>query len=133
MEIREYRGYDEGEILSLYERVGWRAYTSRPEVLRKGFEGSLLKLAAYEGGKLLGLVRVVGDGQTVVFIQDLLVVPEHQRKGIGSALLKAVLGQYSHVSQILLITDESPETRAFYEVNGFCSLAGKGCCGFMKA
>ena len=119
MKIREYKNYDEGPILSLYESVGWRAYTSRPEVVRKGVEGSLLKLAAYEGGELLGLVRVVGDGQTIVFIQNLLVAPEHQRKGGGSAFLKAVLDRFSHVRQVLPITDENPETKAFYEANGF--------------
>lgn len=38
MEIREYRTYNEAEILPLYESVGWTAYTDHPEVLRKGFE-----------------------------------------------------------------------------------------------
>ena len=46
MEIREYKAYNEAEILSLYTSVGWTAYTDYPEVLRKGFENSLLILAA---------------------------------------------------------------------------------------
>ena len=49
MEIREYKTYNESEILRLYTSVGWTAYTDQPEVLRKGFEGSMLTLAAYEG------------------------------------------------------------------------------------
>ena len=97
MEIRAYQTYNEGEILSLYNSVGWTAYTAHPEVLHKGFDHSLLTLAAYEGEQLLGIIRVVGDGYTIVFVQDLLVFPEHQRKGIGSALLQAVLNQYRHV------------------------------------
>lgn len=48
MEIREYKTYHEDEILSLYASVGWTAYTGDPDVLRKGFENSLLILAAYE-------------------------------------------------------------------------------------
>ena len=48
MEIREYRQYDEREILPLYASVGWTAYTDQPETLRRGFENSLLTLAAYE-------------------------------------------------------------------------------------
>ena len=35
MEIREYRAYNEEEILSLYASVGWTAYTDQPEVLKK--------------------------------------------------------------------------------------------------
>ena len=33
MEIRAYQTYNEGEILSLYNSVGWTAYTAHPEVL----------------------------------------------------------------------------------------------------
>ena len=72
MEIRNYEVYKEPEILNLYTSVGWTAYTCDPKTLKMGFSHSLLILAAYEGEKLLGLVRVVGDGFTVVLIQDLL-------------------------------------------------------------
>jgi GNAT superfamily N-acetyltransferase len=132
MEISEYRTYKEAEILPLYESVGWTAYTDQPEVLRKGFENSLLTLAAYEGDQLLGIIRAVGDGYTVVFVQDILVFPEHQRKGIGTALLKALLDGYSHVRQIELATDNTPKTIAFYKSMGFCELSKIGCCGFMR-
>lgn len=90
MEIKEYREYCEDEILRLYASVGWTAYTEQPEALRRGFDRSLLTLAAYEGAELLGLIRVVGDGQTIVFVQDLLVFPEYQRKGAASRRFEAV-------------------------------------------
>ena len=132
MEIRVYKAYSEAEILRLYASVGWTAYTEQPEALHKGFENSLLVLGAYENGQLAGIIRVVGDGCTIVFIQDILVFPEHQRKGIGSALLQAVLDQYSHVRQVELATDNTPETIAFYQSMGFRELSEIGCCGFMK-
>ena len=132
MEIREYRIYNEAEILPLYESVGWTAYTDNPETLRKGFENSMRILAAYEGDQLLGIIRAVGDGYTVVFIQDILVFPEHQRKGIGSALMRAILDRYSHVRQIELATDNTPKTIAFYKSMGFCEISEIGCCCFMK-
>lgn len=69
MEIREYSIYDETEILRLYQSVGWTAYTDHPEVLRKGFENSMLILAAYEGDQLCGVIRTVGDGHTVVLFR----------------------------------------------------------------
>ena len=40
MEIREYKTYNESEILRLYTSVGWTAYTDQPEVLRKGRSAS---------------------------------------------------------------------------------------------
>ena len=82
MEIREYKIFNEAEILRLYRSVGWTAYTDHLEVLQKGFEKSMLTLAAYEGDQLLGIIRAVGDGHTIVFVQDILVFPEYQRKGI---------------------------------------------------
>ena len=132
MEIKEYRAYNEADILRLYESVGWTAYTDHPEVLRKGFENSMLILTAYEGDQLLGIIRAVGDGYTVVFIQDILVFPEYQRKGIGSALLQAILDRYSHVRQIELATDNTPKTIAFYKSMGFRELSEIDCCCFMK-
>lgn len=132
MEIREYKCYEEGDILPLYASVGWTAYTDQPEVLRKGFANSLLVLAAYEGDKLVGLIRTVGDGYTIVFVQDILVYPEYQRKGIGTALLRAVLDRFGAVRQIELATDQTPKTIGFYKSMGFRELSSIGCCGFMR-
>ena len=72
MEIKEYQKYCEDEILRLYASVGWTAYTDDPAALERGFRHSLLVLAAWEDGELTGLIRAVGDGATIVFIQDIL-------------------------------------------------------------
>ena len=132
MDIKEYHTYNEAEILRLYQSVGWSAYTHQPEALRKAFENSMLTLAAYEGDQLLGIILAVGDGCTIVFVQDILVFPEHQRKGIDSALLQAILDRYSHVRQIELATNNTPKTIAFYKSMGFREMSEIGCCGFMK-
>ena len=132
MEIRAYTEYNEAEILGLYASVGWTAYTDDPAALRNGFANSLLTLAAYEEAALAGLIRVVGDGHTIVFVQDILVRPQFQRRGIGSALLQAVLNRYAGVRQIELLTDDTPETVAFYRSMGFRELTELGCCGFMR-
>ena len=131
--IREYSTYCEEEILSLYASVGWTAYTDHPETLKEGFAHSLLTLAAYDGEELLGILRAVGDGHTIVFIQDILVFPTHQRRGVGRALLKAALARFPHVRQIELATDNTPKTISFYRSQGFKELSELGCCGFMKA
>ena len=101
-------------------------------VLEQGYKNSLLVLAAYENDELLGIIRVVGDGFTIVFIQDILVFPSAQRKGVGTALLKAVLERYPDVRQIELTTDNTPKTVDFYKSLGFSELSEIGCCGFMR-
>ena len=132
MDIREYREYKSEDVLRLYASVGWTAYTEDLPALERGFQNSLLVLAAYEDGELIGLIRAVGDGATVVFVQDLLVAPQKQRQGVGTALLKAVLYRYSNVRQLLLTTDNTPKTIAFYKSLGFSDLSTLGCCGFMR-
>ena len=115
MEIKEYKNYNEEQIHQLYTEVGWTAYTDIMSVLEQGYKNSLLVLAAYENDELLGIIRVVGDGFTILFIQDILVFPKAQRKGVGTALLKAVLDRYPDVRQIMLATDNTPKTMAFYK------------------
>ena len=132
MEIREYTEYREEEILRLYTEVGWTAYTKDMSTLEQGYKHSLLVLSAYENEELLGIVRAVGDGHTIVFVQDILVFPEKQRQGVGTALLKAVLDRYPDVRQIELVTDNTPKTVAFYKSLGFSELSEIGCCGFVR-
>ena len=132
MEIKEYTEYKDDEILRLYSEVGWVSYTQNMQALKQGYKNSLLVLAAYEGDELLGLIRVVGDGYTIIFVQDILVFPEKQRQGIGTALLQAVLDRYKEVRQIELVTDNTPKTVAFYNSLGFAEFSQIGCCGFMK-
>ena len=132
MDIREYTEYRESEIRPLYEAVGWRAYTGDMPALKRGFENSLMVLAAYENRDLIGILRAVGDGETIVFIQDILVLPEKQRQGVGTALLREALRRYKNVRQIQLTADNTPEAQAFYGSLGFRELSRIGCCGFMK-
>ena len=132
MEIREYTSYNEEEIVGLYSDAGWIAYTKDTDSLKNGYENSLLILGAYDGDDLMGIVRVVGDGYTIVFVQDILVYKRYQRQGVGTALLKAVLERYKNVRQIELVTDNTEKTIAFYNSVGFRQLSDIGCCGFMK-
>ena len=131
MVIREYKDIREEELQRLYGAVGWTAYTRDMPALLRGYENSLLALAAYEDGELLGIARAVGDGETVVFVQDLLVYPQRQRRGIGTALLRAVIERYPGVRQIQLTADDDPGTAAFYRSAGFTELKDAGCRGFM--
>lgn len=63
IELKHYTEYNETEILALYSGVGWTAYTAEPEKLRLGFENSLFTLGAFDGEKLVGIIRTVGTGK----------------------------------------------------------------------
>lgn len=132
MKIITYPAYREEEILPLYASVGWTAYTEDPDALREGFARSLLTLAAYEGETLVGIVRAVGDGATVVLVQDLLIFPQFQRRGIGTALMRAMMERFANVRQLQLVTDDTEKTLAFYRSLGLHELAAFGCRGFMR-
>ena len=132
MEIREYKGYEPTEILPIYDSVGWTAYISRPDMLKRAFEGSLLVLAAYENTKPIGILRCIGDGASIVFIQDILVLPEYQRRGIGSALLVNAMERFRYVYQLRLATDAQESTIAFYRSCGLVPDSDSGCMGFSR-
>ncbi|MFJ3033548.1 GNAT family N-acetyltransferase [Curtobacterium pusillum] len=107
------------ELLGLYDGVGWTAYTRHPDALVAAVAGSHLVLAARDHtGALVGLARTVSDGVTIVYVQDVLVLPSRQGTGIGGRLLDAVLERYAHVRQTVLLTDAEPGQRAFYESRG---------------
>ena len=109
------------QLINLYQSVGWTSYTEKPELLQQAVHNSLYVLGAFNHDQLIGLIRVVGDGLTIIYIQDLLVLPAYQNKGIGSTLINKVRKEFRHVRQQVLLTMEEPETRAFYEKNGFSS------------
>ena len=120
------------EIFPLYEAVGWTNYTSNPVMLQNALEHSLFILTARdEEGKLIGFLRAVGDGYTILYIQDIIVLPEYQRQGIGTQLLRQTLEYFNEVYQIILTTDSEVKTIAFYEANEFTALSKYGCTSFM--
>lgn len=132
MEIKEYIGFVKDEIINLYASVGWRNYTDHPDMLGRAYLHSLCILGAYESDLLIGIIRAVGDGASILFIQDMIVHPDYQRRGIGTALLKEIMERYSEVYQMELITDNTEKTIAFYKSVGFALAEEYGCTGFLK-
>ena len=101
-------------------------------MLKEAYKNSLHILAALnEEGKLVGVLRAVGDRASILFIQDILVTPEYQHEGIGTKLLQLTLEKYKNVYQIQLATDDSTKTFSFYESNGFTSLTSLNCVSFI--
>lgn len=111
------------QLLDLYGSVGWSKYTNDPRTLLDGVNNSLRVVTAHsEDGTLVGLARVVGDGYTIVYLQDVLVRPEWQRTGVGRWLMKEAFLPYQDVRQQVLLTEDEPRQRAFYESMGFTEI-----------
>lgn len=126
------RKLDDEAVLALYQAVGWVMHMRDPVKLKRALAQSLKVLGAFDGDRLVGLIRAVGDGETILFIQDLLVLPNYQRQGIGRQLVKALVDHYPEVRQRVLLTDDQPDTRAFYEKIGFVSSDHFGVVAFYQ-
>ena len=112
-------GLDVDRVLALYDAVGWTAYTSSPDTLSAALSGSDAIAAAYVGTELVGLARVISDGASICYLQDVLVRPGFQRRGIGRRLVQLVLQPFAQVRQKVLLTDNEAGQKAFYESLGY--------------
>ena len=130
--IKEYIDINMNQIMELYKSAQWTNYTNNPHMLESALKHSLKILGAFAGNKLVGLIRVVGDGYSIIYIQDIIVLPEYQGQGIGKRLIFEIDELYAHVYQKVLLTDNKPKTKAFYESCGFSSSDKFNCMAFVK-
>ena len=119
------------DVLHLYQAVSWTNYTNQPQMLEQSLTHSLAIYVARDGEKIVGLVRLVGDGFSSVFVQDLIVLPSYQRQGIGSNLMKEALIDYKDAYQIQLVTDQTEKNLGFYRSLGFETLSTYDCTGMI--
>lgn len=120
------------DIMNLYKDVEWHAYTKDPIRLENAINDSLKVITAWNNDKLVGLIRMVGDNYTIIYIQDILVLQKYQGQGIGSKLLRLVLEKYKSIRQIVLMTDNTKNTVNFYRKNGMRETAHYGGLAFVK-
>ncbi|TVS92655.1 GNAT family N-acetyltransferase, partial [Enterococcus durans] len=97
MHFHEQKCIGEQSLLELYGAVGWTAYTTDSKRLMKAVEQSLKVITVWQEKELIGLIRSVGDGETILYIQDLLVHPAYQKQGIGTELMKQMVEAYPDV------------------------------------
>ena len=119
------------DVLHLCQAVSWTNYTNQPQMLEQSLTHSLAIYVARDGEEIVGLVRLVGDGFSSVFVQDLIVLPSYQRQGIGSALMKDALGDFKDAYQVQLVTEQTEKTLGFYRSLGFETLSTYDCTGMI--
>lgn len=111
MEFSEEKKIDLDALFALYTAVGWSAYTKDIQQLALGIQQSLEVITVWHEQQLIGLIRSVGDGETILYIQDLLVHPAYQNKGIGTQLIEKMVQAYPKVRQKVLLTENEQRTR----------------------
>ena len=119
------------DVLHLYQAVGWTNYTHQPEMLEQALSHSLAIYVALDGDAVVGLIRLVGDGFSSVFVQDLIVLPNYQHQGIGSALMKESLEDFKEAYQVQLATEQTEKNVGFYRSMGFETLSTYDCTGMI--
>ena len=121
------------QLENLYNDVQWTAYTKDLELLQQALKNSLEVISAWdEEDQLVGLIRIIGDGLSIIYIQDILIMNVYQNQGIATQLMQHVLKKYDHVRQKVLLTEEEANVRHFYEKNGFQSCDQGSLVAFAK-
>ncbi len=109
---------EESQVKILYNDNQWTVYTDDMVSLMEAIKQSFALITAWDDDKLVGLIRAVGDGVSILYIQDLLVLRDYQRKGIGRKLITMMFDNYKDVKQKVLLTDDTEKTQAFYQSVG---------------
>lgn len=120
-------------IKDIYRKESWNAYLKDDEKLIRAFDKSLYIIGAFDNYKLIGLIRCVGDGEHILVVQDLIVDPEYQKRGIGTYLFKKIMQRYSEVRMFMVVTDiEDVVDNKFYQSFNFKKLEDKNVIGYIR-
>ncbi len=111
------------EIVELRNSVGWNGMK---ECYNNVLMTSYFHIACYDGNMLIGYIDVVSNGVTDAYIQDLIVNPKYQNKGIGTELMNKTIAylKEKNIYAISVLFEE--RLKEFYKKFGFnMMLAGQ--------
>lgn len=110
-------GVTQGDLDEFF--VGWpSAPTSerRLDLLRQSHAVAI----AFDGSSVVGFATAISDGVLAAFIPFLEVLPSHQRRGVGTALIERLLGQLDALYMVDVVCDAA--LAPFYARLGFTTL-----------
>lgn len=112
---------DVDTYLMLRNKVNWKPLTK--EQATRALDNTLFNVVVFENDEPVGMGRVVGDGAVVCYVQDLIIIPEYQGKGIGHGILQ-IIKEYVYElkipgTEIMLDLMCAKGREEFYKKNGF--------------
>ncbi len=117
IEYKTTKEFTAEELQRLFLSVHWES-GNYPDKLVQAMKNSTQVISAWDGNKLVGLVRALDDGATVAFLHYLLVDPAYQGHHIGDELMKRVMRSYEDLLYVKIMPSD-PKTIPFYEKYGF--------------
>jgi ribosomal protein S18 acetylase RimI-like enzyme len=125
-EVLLVKNWDVEDIRSLYREAGWWKEEWDPAHINPLITGSLVFAVAVERatGNAVAMGRVISDGTSDAYIQDLVVKKKYRQSGVGRKILTALVSycQGLGISWIALIAE--PGTEQFYAPSGFERMNG---------
>ena len=117
MEYRYTKEFRQEELAELFASVGWVS-AKYPDKLQAAFRNSPQVISAWDGDRLVGLIRGLDDGAWQGTIDCLLVNPAYQGRGVASRLLELLLEEYRDFLYVSVVPEERQNV-PFYEKHGF--------------
>jgi aralkylamine N-acetyltransferase len=114
------------EIVELYKAAGW--WQESPEsraVIPSMIRGSFCFMVARSiEGRVVGMARIISDGYSDAYIQDVVVLEKYRGRGVGRELVRR-LTQFCETRKIGWIgLVAEPGTQGLYEELGYGPLVG---------
>lgn len=112
-------------IVDLYKAGGW--WQEDPlwrEAIPKMIEGSFCFMVARSGERIVGMGRAISDGVSDAYIQDVVVLGDYRKRGIGRELVRrlTLFCTERKIGWVGLIAE--PGTEPFYRSLGYGPLEG---------
>jgi ribosomal protein S18 acetylase RimI-like enzyme len=90
---------------------------NRPGWLEMVFGNSMFRSLVYADGRIVGAGRGLADGLDAAYLADIAVRPDHQRRGVGLALVHDLVRQCTGHRKIVLYATGA--TQSFFRRAGF--------------